>query len=286
MPPERISLAIAVTAAALSTSTADAQRFASTVEAVRVDVLVTENGSPVSGLSASDFQIRDNGVLQTVDLVAADALPLNIVLALDVSSSLDGERLDELKNAAAAVIDGLKPAEEAGLVTFSHAVQSSAALTSDVSRVRAAIDRVKASGATALVDGVFVGQLIAESGAGRPLLVVFSDGADTASWLAPERVLETVRRSDTVVYAVSAGRQGNRGFLAELSHASGGSLFEVESTRDVRAVFGRILEEFRHRYIVSFVPRGVARAGWHTLDVRIKDRKAVVKARPGYLAGS
>jgi hypothetical protein len=71
-----------------------------------------------------------------------------------------------------------------------------------------------------------------------------------------------------------------------ISHANGGSLFEVESTRDVRAVFGRILEEFRHRYIVSFVPRGVARAGWHTLDVRIKDRKAVVKARPGYLAGS
>jgi len=47
-----------------------------------------------------------------------------------------------------------------------------------------------------------------------------------------------------------------------------------------------ILDEFRHRYLVSDTPTGVAKDGWHRLDVRVKSRRATVKARPGYLAGS
>ena len=70
--------------------------FSSRVEAVRVDVLVTDGGKPVRGLRAADFEVLDNGVRQTVDFVSAEQLPLNVVFTFDLSGSIVGERLANL----------------------------------------------------------------------------------------------------------------------------------------------------------------------------------------------
>ena len=70
-----------------------------------------------------------------------------------------------------------------------------------------------------------------------------------------------------------------------MTSLTGGRLYEIEKTANAAATFLGILEEFRHRYLVSYTPRGVANDGWHRLDVGIRNRRATVKARPGYLAG-
>jgi hypothetical protein len=62
--------------------------FSSRLEVVRVDVLVTEDGRPVHGLKPADFDIRDEGVPQTVDIVSFEEIPLNVVLAMDISDSV------------------------------------------------------------------------------------------------------------------------------------------------------------------------------------------------------
>ncbi len=61
---------------------------------------------------------------------------------------------------------------------------------------------------------------------------------------------------------------------------------QIESTKNLNTIFLGILDEFRQRYLVSYSPQGVAKGGWHRLEVRIKNRKATVIARPGYLGGS
>ena len=259
-------------------------RVRSSIEAVRVDVLVTEHGRPLLGLGAADFEVRDNGVPQVVNLVSSEALALNVVMALDSSSSLRGPRLVHLREAGAAVIDALKKDDEAGLITFSHVVRERSGLAKVHTQVRDALATVEAGGGTALVDGTYAAMVLAESGTGRPLLIVFSDGRDTVSWLSAGMVLEAARRSEVVVYAVTVGRQP-RGFLRDLAAASGGTMVEVDSTERVGAAFVRILDEFRQRYLVSYSPRGVARGGWHSLDVRIRGWKATVKARRGYQVG-
>jgi VWFA-related protein len=259
--------------------------FSSRVEAVRVDVLVTDAGKPVLGLEAQDFQVYDDGVAQQVDLVSFEQVPLNVVLALDMSASVAGERLARLRSAAGAAIDALRSDDEAALVTFSHIVRRGAELTKNVESVRAAMDDAHGTGGTALVDGAYAGLTIGESDAGRALLVVFSDGLDTSSWLTADAVLEVAKRSDVVAYAVSVRSPLKPDFLRDLTSLTGGRIFEVEKTANLEPVFIGILEEFRHRYLVSYTPRGVPRGGWHRLDVRVK-RQATVKARPGYLAGS
>jgi VWFA-related protein len=279
-------LASVVVFVAASTLVARAQNaaFSTKVEAVRVDVLVTDKGQPVRGLTPADFEIFDNGVLQQVDLVSFEQIPLNVILALDMSDSVAGERLDHLRIAGHALLNGLKKDDQAALVTFRRDVTLDADLTTDASAVRAALDEAEPAGATALVDGAYSAIVVGESDVGRALLIVFSDGLDTSSWLPSESVLESAKRSDIVAYAVSVGR-ARAEFLRDLTSFTGGRLFEIEKTANLSAIFLSVLEEFRQRYLVSYTPRGVARDGWHRLTVRVK-RGGTVKARPGYLAGS
>jgi len=258
--------------------------FTSKVEAVRVDVLVTDKGRALTDLGRNDFEVFDNGVLQQIDFVSYEQIPLNVVLAFDMSDSVAGDRLQHLRSAGAAVLGGLRKEDQAGLVTFSNPVVLGSALTTNRMPVREALDAAGGAGNTALVDGVYAGMELGESDVGRALLIVFSDGLDTVSWLTPGAVLDIAKRCDVVVYAVSTGRAKPE-FLRDLTSFTGGRLFEVERTANLGAIFLDVLQEFRQRYLLSYTPRGVAVSGWHRLDVRVK-RKATVKARPGYLAGS
>jgi VWFA-related protein len=276
---------ISAWALALGTSAvsiAQQPTFSSRLDAVRVDVLVTDNGRPVRGLGPADFVILDNGTTQTVDLASFETLPVNVILAFDQSSSVTGDRLAQLRDAARAVLGALAPRDQAALVTFSHRVELRQGLTHESRLVMEALDQAKPAGETSLFDGVYAGLLVGVNAAARNLVLVFSDGVDTASWLTAGQIVETGKRSDAVVYALSPKGIGSVAFLRELAEQTGGSAIEVESLRELSARFVSILEEFRHRYLLSYSPRGVSGPGWHRLEVRLKNRRATVKARPGY----
>jgi VWFA-related protein len=255
-------------------------------EEVRIDVLVSDHGKPVHGLTSTDFEVFDNGVRQQIEFVTPEQMPVNAILALDMSESVAGERLAHLKSAGHALLERLKKGDRAALVTFNHEVALGSLLTADLGPVKAALDRARPSGNTSVIDASYAGLMVAESDQGRPLLIVFSDGVDTSSWLTRDAVLDTAKRGHAVVYTVSAGQLPIRAFLRDLSSFTGGSLIEVESTSNLGSVFMSILDEFRERYLVTYSPAGVPKAGWHRLEVRVKGRKLNVKARPGYLIGS
>ena len=265
---------------------AQQETFRSRIEAVRVDALVTDHGVPIRGLGRADFEVLDNGVPQHVDLVSFEQVPLNVILTLDMSDSVAGDRLDQLRDAGRSALATLQKGDQSALVTFSHAVAVRAPLSGDTAAVRQALDETEGAGETALIDGVFTGTMIGESDAGRALQIVFSDGVDTASWLTATAVLDAAKRSDVVVYAVSVQSATKPEFLRDLTQFSGGRLYELEKTADLASTFKTIVDEFRHRYLISYTPHGVTKDGWHRLDVHVKRRGADVKARPGYLAGS
>lgn len=281
----KVSVACVVAAVAMAVRPAaePAQpTFSARTEGVRVDVLVADGARrPVRGLQTSDFEIRDNGVLQTVDSVSYGDLPLSIALAFDLSESVAGERLSHLRAASAALTRSLASSDTVALVTFGTGVTMPCPMSIDASCVLRHLETVVPQGDTALVDGVFAGMMVGESHPGRNLLMVFSDGLDTASWLPSSRLLDVARRSDAVAY-VAAVRGARPPFLQELATVTGGRLFETHRTQDLIRTFRDILDEFRQRYLVTFTPRGVARSGWHALDVRVPARRVSVRARPGY----
>ena len=261
--------------------------FSSRRDSVRVDVLVRDRGRPVPGLGANDFDVLDSGVPQQIDFVSAGQLPVTIVLALDQSSSISADRLEHLRDGSRAVLGTLKADDQAALLTFANVLALRERLTSDAGRVSRALDRMEPStdlfGGTALIDACYTAMTMLAGDAGRGLLIVFTDGVDTSSWLPAERVLTTARRSNLVVYAVSNGRLPKGSFLRELSDLTGGEAIEIRSTDTISAAFVRIVDEFRRRYLVSFSPANVGAGGWHPLTVRVKTRKVDVNARAGYV---
>jgi VWFA-related protein len=158
-------------------------------------------------------------------------------------------------------------------------------LTADFDQVRQAVRGIQTSGATALFDATYTGIVLGESDVGRSLLIVFTDGADTASFLRREAVVDVAKRTDVVVYGAAVAMRGRPKFLNDIAEQTGGTLIQIESTKDLPNVFLRILEEFRQRYLLSYSPRGVAKGGWHQIEVRVKGRRVQIKARRGYLAG-
>lgn len=257
--------------------------FRARVEGVRLDVLVTQGSVPLAGLGAADFEVRDNGVLQSIDLVNLGDVPVNVVLTLDTSESVTGGKLVDLQRAGHALLGALAKGDTAALVTFNEAVMHRVALTPDLDRVRRGLSSVEAWGDTALVDASLAAMLLGDTDAGRTLVVLFSDGVDTASFSEPELVLQTARRVNGVVYAVSSARE-DRPFLEDVTSATGGRMIDVSRTGDTGTAFLEILQEFRRRYVITFTPTGVSPGGWHKLEVRVKRPGTRVQSRAGYFA--
>jgi VWFA-related protein len=255
-------------------------------EEVRIDMLITENGKPLRGLGAADFEVRDNGVLQKIEFVSFEQMPVSAILVFDMSSSVAGETLKNLKTAGSRLLDEFKREDRAALITFSNQIRLGSPLTADINNVKKVLGEAQANpfGESSLFDASFAGLTLAESKYDRPLVIVFTDGVDTSSWLTDKAVLECANRGNAVVYAVTSGPLPDNTFLYNISKQTGGSLVEVESTRDLSAVFLNILEEFRQRYLLTYSPTGVSHGGWHQLKVRVGNHSAKVLARSGYFS--
>jgi Ca-activated chloride channel homolog len=284
------AIALALGVGGASVGAGDAGRaaqvptFSAQVESVRVDVSVRRDGRAVRGLTAADFEVFDNGVRQEITFSSLEDLPVNVVLALDMSGSVQGARLAELAAAVKGLVTRLRPADTAALVAFTELVTVRTEATADRRRVLSALEVPAAGTDTALLDAAHTSMVLADTESGRPLVIIFSDGADTASFLSPALVLDTARRTGPVVYAVTSTEAARGDFLDQLVGLTGGRRLEVASLDRLGQTFAAILNESRERYLLSYVPTGVAAGGWHEITVQVRGGRADVRARPGYLA--
>ena len=289
-----------IVAAGAAAAVQEPQRFRSRADLVTVDVLVTSGRRVLSGLSAGDFELLDNGVPQSIQQLYVEQLPLNVIMVLDTSASVAGERLEFLKKGALAVVDKLRPQDRAAIVAFSEQLGLQAPLNGDRSALRDAIAALRVGGSTALFDAAYAGLALRGAAATRTLILLFSDGVDTSSILGPDRVLHVASRSDATVYAVGirdaapaplagsafaarlpAAATDDR-FLGRIARDTGGRLIYAEENRELASTFGRVIEEFNSRYVLGYVPAGVPAKGWHQISVRLKKRQGTVLARRGY----
>jgi VWFA-related protein len=289
----RILLAIAIGVGAL------APQFRTSVDVVRIEALVLADGRPVPGLAAADFIVRDNDAPQVVRVRALTHEPIDVAIALDVSGSVEGTRLARLRAGAEALLAQLTPADRATLLTFDHGLVLGPR-DADRAALEARLRTVGAQGRTSLVDAATTA-LVWSAGRERPMLVlVFSDGRDTASWTRPEQALTLARTSDAVVDAVVAGdllqpsvaRVANRDwaiaqpsherFVADLAALTGGRVRNGSSGAGLAGAFRDSLQQFRARYEITYEPADRT-PGWHAIDVRVAGRHGTtIHARRGY----
>ncbi len=263
-----------------------------TVEMVSVDVSVIRDGRAVPGLNAGQFEVKDEGLRREVELVASSDAPLQVLIALDASESVGGDRVRRLVEAAQALFPDLRAGDRAGLLTFSEEVRLLADVGSSPLAVRGLLGRVKTGGGTSLRDATWAALKRAQTARGRTLLLLFTDGADTSSWLTEEAVLSLARRSDCVVHVVHTGRERAASepptdpFLSRLAAITGGRMWETGEAQDLELAVRRALAEMRSRYVLRFERPPDARPGWHRLEVKLKGAKADLLARRGYFVAA
>ncbi|MEO8359312.1 MAG: VWA domain-containing protein [Vicinamibacteria bacterium] len=270
--------------------------FETRVNSVFIDTFVTEKDVPISGLLARDFVLKDNGTRQPFELIPTASLPTRTLLVFDTSDSVSGAKLERLQATAQSLLDHLRPEDEAGLISFSEEIALLSPLTTDHTKVRMALLRLKASGATSLYDALATALILPRS-ALRTLILVFSDGEDNNSWVTARQLRQLVERSNALLYVVAARsasftsglvRPGTRGEdsytsrLRAIATITGGSLLEVTSADHIGPAFASIIEKMRSRYVLRYDPENEPAAGWHRLEVQLSGRRGDVTNRSGY----
>ena len=268
---------------------------------VTIDVLVTRDGKPVTGLKVEDFEVRDGDAVQRVQL-SLDPMPVALLLVLDTSASMR-PALDQLKEAANAAVSSLRDGDQASLMTFSQFVALRSGWTDDKRRLQAAINAATAQGSTSLADAAFAALSLPPARAGRTLALIFTDGDDSSSWLSAATVVDAARRTDLVVYGVTVSAVAaspvapddaraklfedpslyRSALLPVLAHDTGGESLSRANTKDLRAAFLDVLARFNQRYVLTYASPHAADSGWHPLQVRVTDPALTVTARRGYM---
>ena len=281
--------------------------FAVEVENVYVDAFVSRQGRPLTGLAASDFELRDNGVSQRLELVAADTQPLLTVLTFDMSNSLAGGKLASLRAASQALLNALRPEDEATLFCFTDDVHWLVSPTTDKASLGLALAKLQPGGGTAIMDALYAA-LTLPSTRSRSLVVLFTDGADNASWLDWRQVQKVAERSNAVIHVVglkppqliAPGETTHFGIrsvpvesptdlefeapwgLRQVAELTGGRYWEAESLDRLKIAFGAIAEAMGKRYVLRYAPENVKRPGWHRIELKLRGKKGDVRTRTGY----
>jgi len=177
--------------------------FRAGVDVVVVPVSVSDRNRPVRGLTASDFQLLDNGVSQEVTVTAIEHLPVDVTLVIDASASVMGKTLDDVKADLQQMGDILQPADRVRVVSIANSASEVVSQRPGGSVLP--VDRIVGGGTTALYDGL-VASLVAYPFADRPQLVfAVTDGRDNSSFLDADRLVALARTSSAVLSIALVG---------------------------------------------------------------------------------
>jgi Ca-activated chloride channel homolog len=280
--------------------------FKSGVDMVPLTVTVTDAaGRHITGLTSGDFTVFEDGVEQRLSFFASEAVPVDVALVIDASSSMRGD-LPLVRKAACGLVRTLRPSDRGVVVELRDTVRISQALTSDQHQIEATIHAVTASGATALYDGLYVMLREFERARGgsseirRQVLILISDGVDTRSHLPFEEVIELARRVGVNIYIIALrgpetlvpGSDRARTVLkAEFAmrafaNETGGRAFAPKAASELPAIYDSIAQELANQYELGYVPVKAGGFGeFRRVLVRLAaSTSSLARTRSGYYA--
>jgi VWFA-related protein len=277
-----------------------ATTFRAGADVVSVEASVRRDKRPITGLKISDFELLDNGVPQEISDLTYERLPIDVTVVLDISASVTGPVLDQLRQSVRQLKSDLGSKDRLKLVAFNMQVRRLADFGAPASAADAAFETLSGRGSSAIFDSVAVALAAPALEGRRHLIVLFSDGQDSSSITDPEVLFDVARRTTPTVAIVLASavpehmaspfaRSPGRPPITvgrlydQLARETGGTVVTTAPGESLSSTFRRVLADFRSSYVLYFTPRNVDRQGSHTLQVRVKQEGAEVRARRGYV---
>ena len=241
------------------------------VNLVNVFVTVTDaHGAPIAGLTKENFLLKEDDHQQKIAVFDKEsALPLSIALAIDTSLSTRHDLPLEQASAKRFAHAILRPVDALSVYGFSEVVsESTRGYTPDLRRIDEAIDHIRVGAATAVYDAIYLASRALDNRKGRKVIVLITDGADTASRIDYKEAVRAAEEAEAIVYSIiivpienSAGREtGGEHALIQLSDDTGGKYYYATSTADLDVAFQKISDELRTQYLLAYYP--TQRASW------------------------
>jgi Ca-activated chloride channel family protein len=286
---------IVAAAAVLLVSPAGAQRIKVTTQTVPVYVTVTdEQKRLVPDLTRDDFEVYDNGKLQTLTNFDNEPTPITVVVMLDTSGSMT-LALDLVKEGAELFLMRMLPIDKGMVGAFNDKIEfHPASFTDNRDQLARALKDLDFGYPTRLYDAIDQSMDQLNGAEGRKTVLVFTDGDDNSSRKSSGAVLERARVEEVMVYSIGLeneyfnGQQRVRSSpdrgLRKLSDETGGGFFLLKKKDDLGPTFTRVAQELHSQYILGFSPEALD-GKVHKLEVRVKRPGLIPRARRSYIAG-
>ena len=272
--------------------------FRSGVDLVHFSVVVTDKeGTPITGLTADDFEIVEEGKPQKITQFAGgdpeNAPPLHLGFMIDLSGSMS-EDIRDVRSAAIKFLDAVKRVEDITVVDFDTQIRIAQFMSDDPRLVEYLREREPRGAWTALYDtiGVYLNKAAEQNG--EKILVMYTDGGDTRSSITQAQLLDLLKSSDVTVYSIGylehqgSARHTQQQVLHRLSVTTGGMAFFPGRLKDVDKMYEKILGEIAARYSLGYISTDRRMDGrWRDVKIRLtkpglKDTK--LRTRDGYYA--
>lgn len=280
--------------------------FKGGIDLVALNVVVVDPRQQfVSGLTAGNFAIYEDGVQQDVSFFAAAEIPLDLAILLDTSSSMHA-KLATAQEAAVGFVAALRPVDRLLVMDIKDSARVLSPLSHDLDTAISAIRGTSAAGNTAIYNGLYLTlkEMARQKQPGRNVrrqaLVLLSDGDDTTSLVAYDDVMALARQTGISIYTImlrssqfdsDSARRNAQASKSEygmkaLAQETGGRSFLALQINDLAGAYKAIGEELASQYAIGYMPTNQRRDGaYRRVNVRIVDRaNAQPRTRAGYLA--
>ena len=253
---------------------------------------VDRSGKAVSGLTAGDFEVFEDKKAQKIEyfseLNEKSDVPLTVALLIDTSGSVKSKLAYEQDTAAEFFRTIIRRGKDLALIIqFDSDVNLVQDFTDDQNRLLNALESLKAGNSTSLFDAVYLAAEEKLGGeTGRKVIVVITDGEDTASKVRKGQAIEAAQKADVTVYGIGVASEFgvDFGVLKKFAEDTGGEFFSPRARfSDVQTAFQAIGQDLNNRYSLAYTSNHKAKDGsFHSISIRCKVSGVRVRSRKGY----
>jgi Ca-activated chloride channel family protein len=258
-----------------------------------LSTVIDAQGRLIPDLEQEQFTILDNGKPQEISFFQDETQPFTIVVMLDFSASMTAN-LNLLKAATEQFILRMLPDDKGQVGAFSDRIEFSGKFTNDRDDLISALKDLQFGNPTRLYDAIDASiDMLEGATSRRKIVLIFTDGDDTASRRGQGDVLQKAKAKEVMIYAIGLESEFFNGVrlqrtrpdrgLRKLADETGGGYFELKKTDELAPTFTRVAQELHSLYALGFAPT-VLDGKEHKLEVRVKTAGAVVRARKSYVA--
>jgi VWFA-related protein len=246
-----------------------------------------ERGTPLKGLTASNFSVQEDGATSQVKgvlpLEGGDE-PISVILAIDRSGSMRGTPIRDARQAAVDFVGEMRAIDRVGVVSFDDHVTVISHLSSDKKVIEKAIERITVGRDTALNDAIVKALGLLSPFGGRRAVVVLTDGKENRSKTSRKETINKAIEIGVPVITVGLGEEVDATALEVIAGRTGGRAFFAQESGELPSLYRAIARQLINQYRVTLQSKKSLDSGWHRLRVQLKTSKGKAEVERLYLA--